>query len=235
MPLATRRLYLFDAVTDKSANALVREIHDLERLAPATPIELYVNSDGGGLVAGLSVVDTMRQITSPVHTICVGRCRSVAAAILAAGEPGHRGVSVSARVGINEPSCEGDSATPTGPGQFTCELLAQKFAACQRKRQIWLSALSSLSGQSPESWNDTFQKSYPTEEIGIFGHGEEFDADAAVELRLADFVLEGPAAVGLRRTDPEETVAPKRMYTGIWDGEYDSASGAEEHEEAHAA
>ena len=95
-------------------------------------------------------------------------------------------------------------------------MLAQKFATCRRKRQIWLSTLASLSGQSPEAWHDTLQKS------------DEFDADAAVELRLADFVLEGPAAVGLKRTDP-----PKRMYTGIYqDGEYDSASGAKKNEEA---
>ena len=45
-------------------------------------------------------------------------------------------------------------------------------------------------------------------------------------MRLADFVLEGPAAIGLKRTDPE--AVPQRMYTS----DYDSASGAEEHEEA---
>ncbi len=100
-----------------STLALVRELHDLERQAPATPIELYVNSDGGDLVAGLALVDTMRQITAPVHN-----------------------------------------------------------------------------------------------------------------LRLADFVLEGPAAIGLKRTDPEGV--PQRMYTS---DAYESASGAEEHEEAAAA
>ena len=47
-------------------------------------------------------------------------------------------------------------------------------------------------------------------------------------MRLADFVLEGPAAIGLKRTDPEGV--PQRQYTS--DADYDSASGAEEHEEA---
>ena len=58
------------------------------------------------------------------------------------------------------------------------------------------------------------------------GYGEDFDADVAVAMRLTDFVLEGPAAIGLKRTDPE--AVPQRMYTS----DYDSASGAEEHEEA---
>ena len=79
---------------------------------PEPSIELYVNSDGGDLVASLALVDTMRQITSPVHTVCIGRCRSVAAAVLAAGEPGHRAVALSARVSILEPPC---ASFPTVP------------------------------------------------------------------------------------------------------------------------
>jgi len=63
---------------------------------------------------------------------------------------------------------------------------------------------------------------------GILGFGEDFSAEAAVDMRLADFVLEGPAAIGLKRTDPEGV--PQRMYTS--DADYDSASGAEEQEEA---
>ena len=66
---------------------------------------------------------------------------------------------------------------------------------------------------------------------GVLGFGEDFSAEAAVDMRLADFVLEGPAAIGLKRTDPEGV--PQRMYTS--DADYDSASGAEEHEEAAAA
>ena len=227
-----RRLYLFDAVTDKSANALVRELHDLERQAPGAPIELYVNSDGGDLVAGLAVVDTMRQITAPVHTVCVGRCRSVAAAIFAGGEPGHRGVSVSARVSIREPPCESFPTVPVvskgGAHTLTCEMLAAKGAACFRQRHMWDSALASLSGHSP---NETLQRLQAKGVQGVLGFGEDFDADVAVELRLADFVLEGPAAIGLKRTDPEGV--PQRMYTSDpTDSGYDSASGAEEHEEA---
>ena len=100
------------------------------------------------------------------------------------------------------------------------------------------SALASLSdnmkllvasGQSTEEWNETLQRLTAQKTPGILGFGEDFDADVAVAMRLADFVLEGPAAIGLKRTDPE--AVPQRMYTS----DYDSASGAEEHEEAAAA
>ena len=177
----------------------------------------------------------MRQITSPVHTVCVGRCRSVAAAVFAGGEPGHRGVSVSARVSIREPPCESFPTVPVvvfkdGAHTLTCEMLAAKAAACLRQRQIWDSALASLSGQSREDWNETLQKLSAHGPQGVLGFGEDFDADVAVAMRLADFVLEGPAAIGLKRTDPEGV--PQRMYTS---DAYESASGAEEHEEAAAA
>ena len=90
---------------------------------------------------------------------------------------------------------------------------------------MWDSALASLSGHSP---NETLQRLQAKGVQGVLGFGEDFDADVAVELRLADFVLEGPAAIGLKRTDPEGV--PQRQYTS--DADYDSASGAEEHEEA---
>ena len=102
--------------------------------------------------------------------------------------------------------------------------------ACFRQRQIWVSALASLSGQSAEELAETVQRLSAPGPQGVLGFGEDFDADVAVDLRLADFVLEGPAAIGLKRTDPEGV--PQRQYTC---DAYESASGAEEHEEAAAA
>ena len=110
-------------------------------------------------------------------------------------------------------------------------MLATKAAACLRQRQIWDSALASLSGQSREDWNETLQRLRAQGPPGILGFAEDFDGEGAVAMHLADFVLEGPAAIGLKRTDPEGV--PQRMYTS--DADYDSASGAEEHEEAAAA
>ena len=131
-----------------------------------------------------------------------------------------------------EPPCDGSSTVPIiskgNAHTLACEMLATKAAACLRQRQIWDSALASLSGQSREDWNETLQKLSAHGPQGVLGFGEDFDADVAVAMRLADFVLEGPAAIGLKRTDPEGV--PQRQYTS--DADYDSASGAEEHEEA---
>ena len=111
-------------------------------------------------------------------------------------------------------------------------MLASKAAGCLRQRHAWDSALASLSGQSREDWNETLQRVHAEGPAGVLGFGEDFSAEAAVDMRLADFVLEGLAAIGLKRTDPEAGI-PQRMYTS--DADYDSASGAEEHEEAAAA
>ena len=86
----------------------MKQLHYLERAAPGEKIELYVNSNGGDLWGGFAVIDTMRQLSSPVHTVCVGRCRSMAAVIFAAGEPGHRGVAPRARVMLHQPRWTGE-------------------------------------------------------------------------------------------------------------------------------
>jgi len=163
---------------------------------------------------------------------CVGRCRSVAAAVLAAGEPGHRGVSVSARVTILPPPCVGllDGNDPASPAVE--QLLIARCHACERQNVLWEAVLAGLTGQGVESWL-AMKKNKPKQQ-GIRGYGEDFDADVAVDMRLADYVLEGPAAIGLKRTDPEAGI-PQRMYTSDPDSSYESASGAEEHEEAAAA
>jgi len=101
--LTHRRLFLLDDVTDESANALIRRLLWLEADAPGEPIELIINSSGGSLWAGFALFDTMRAISSPVHTCCIGRCRSMAAVLLAAGEPGHRYASESARLMVHQP------------------------------------------------------------------------------------------------------------------------------------
>ena len=143
-------------------------------------------------------------------------------------------MALSARVSILEPPCASFPTVPVVSNgvshTLTCEMLASKAAGCLNQRHAWDSALASLSGQSREDWNETLQRIHAQGKTpGILGFGEDFSAETAVDLRLADFVLEGPAAIGLKRTDPEGV--PQRMYTSD-PTEYESASGAEEHEEA---
>ena len=94
--LSHRRVFLLGDVTDDSANALIKRLLWLEAASPGEPIEFVINSSGGSLWAGFALFDTLRAVSSPVHTVCLGRCRSMAAVLLAAGEPGHRYAAASA-------------------------------------------------------------------------------------------------------------------------------------------
>ena len=67
------------------------------------PIAMHIMSGGGKVYAGLAILDVMRALTSPVHTTCLGHCESMAAVLLACGEPGHRYALPNARVMIHQP------------------------------------------------------------------------------------------------------------------------------------
>merc|ERR1712118_572992 len=99
-----RVLFLNGQVDEDAANLLVSQLLWLELEEPGVPIRLIINSSGGKLFGGFAVVDAMRWISSPVYTICLGRAESMAAVILAAGKPGHRGILPNARVMIHEPT-----------------------------------------------------------------------------------------------------------------------------------
>jgi ATP-dependent Clp protease protease subunit len=102
--LHERVVFLGSQVDDDVANLLVAQLLHLEAEDPAAPIDLYVNSPGGGVYAGLAIMDTMRSIAPPVRTTCCGIAMSIAAVILAAGEPGHRASLPHGRVLIHQPS-----------------------------------------------------------------------------------------------------------------------------------
>eukprot|EP00301_Raphidiophrys_heterophryoidea_P020023 c4820_g1_i1.p1 GENE.c4820_g1_i1~~c4820_g1_i1.p1 ORF type:complete len:150 (-),score=46.59 c4820_g1_i1:104-553(-) len=65
---------------------------------------MYINSPGGIITAGLAIYDTMQYIRAPVSTLCLGQCASMAALLLAAGEPGLRKALPNSRIMIHQPS-----------------------------------------------------------------------------------------------------------------------------------
>jgi len=103
-----RTIYFED--TDGSASRVVRALMDLEKAVPGKPIKLVINSDGGSTQDIFAVVDVMRTITSPVHTIGLGRVCGLAAVVLAAGKKGHREVYKSTRLMIHELRLAGGDA-----------------------------------------------------------------------------------------------------------------------------
>jgi ATP-dependent Clp protease protease subunit len=101
--LRERIVFLGTAIDDVSANLVIAQLLFLEGEDPEKPVNLYINSPGGDMVAFFGILDTMRFLRAPVATLCVGQAASAAAVLLAAGEPGMRHTLPNARVLIHQP------------------------------------------------------------------------------------------------------------------------------------
>ena len=101
--LKERIVILGTPVNDQVANLLVAQLLYLASEDPERDINLYVNSPGGGVYAGLAIYDTMQYVSCPIATICVGLAASMGAVLLAAGESGKRAALPNSRVMIHQP------------------------------------------------------------------------------------------------------------------------------------
>lgn len=102
--LKDRIVLLGSEVNDAAASLICAQLLFLESQDPEKEINLYINSPGGSVTAGLAIYDTMRYITSPVTTVCMGRAASMGAFLLAAGEPGMRFALPNSQIMIHQPS-----------------------------------------------------------------------------------------------------------------------------------
>lgn len=88
--LKDRIIFLAGPITDTLANLVIAQMLFLASQDPKKDIQLYINTPGGSVTAGLAVYDTMQYIKCPVATICFGLAGSMGAVLLAAGEKGKR-------------------------------------------------------------------------------------------------------------------------------------------------
>ncbi len=98
-----RVIFLGTEVNDYTANVLQAQLLYLDATDPGKDINLYVNSPGGSVYAGLGIYDTMQFIQSDVATICTGMAASMAAVLLVAGQEGKRSALPHSRVMIHQP------------------------------------------------------------------------------------------------------------------------------------
>ncbi|HPD95620.1 MAG: ATP-dependent Clp endopeptidase proteolytic subunit ClpP [Bacteroidales bacterium] len=98
-----RIIFLGVPIDDDVANIIQAQMLFLESTDPSKDIQIYVNSPGGSVYAGLGIYDTMQYISSDVATICTGMAASMAAVLLTAGEKGKRTALPHARVMIHQP------------------------------------------------------------------------------------------------------------------------------------
>lgn len=101
--LRDRIIFLGTGVNDEVANSLVAQMLFLQSEDPKSDIQLYINSPGGSVSAGMAIYDTMQFVTCDVATYCMGQAASMGAVLLAAGAAGKRYALPNARVMIHQP------------------------------------------------------------------------------------------------------------------------------------
>ncbi len=102
--LKDRIIFLGEEVTDVSASLVVAQLLFLESEDPNKDINLYINSPGGSVTAGMAIYDTMHYIKCDVSTTCIGMAASMGAFLLAGGTKGKRFILPNAEVMIHQPS-----------------------------------------------------------------------------------------------------------------------------------
>ena len=102
--LKERIIFLADEVNDQTASLVVAQLLFLESEDPNNDIQLYINSPGGSVTAGMAIYDTMNYIKCDVSTICIGMAASMGAFLLSSGAKGKRLALPNAEVMIHQPS-----------------------------------------------------------------------------------------------------------------------------------
>lgn len=98
-----RIIFLGLPIDDYVANIIQAQLLFLESSDPSKDVQIYINSPGGGVYAGLGIYDTMQYISSDIATTCTGMAASMAAVLLAAGEKGKRSALKHSRIMIHQP------------------------------------------------------------------------------------------------------------------------------------
>jgi ATP-dependent Clp protease protease subunit len=101
--LKDRIIMLGTPIDDQVAGLIIAQLLFLQAEDPKKDIELYINSPGGSVTAGLAIYDTIQTISCDVKTVCIGQCASMGAVLLAAGTPGKRCALAHSRIMIHQP------------------------------------------------------------------------------------------------------------------------------------
>jgi ATP-dependent Clp protease protease subunit len=165
--------------TTDSANVLIAQLLYLESNDNSKDINLYINSPGGMVTAGLAVYDTMQYIQAPITTICMGMAMSFGAVILAAGSKGKRFALPQSRIMIHQPLVGGIS------GQATDILVEAKEMAYIRKNLEQI--VAKHTGQSIEKVGHDMERNYymSAEEAKAYGIVDEVLPGAKAEVLKA--------------------------------------------------
>ena len=169
--LKDRIILLGTPIDDAVANLVIAQLLFLQAEDPKKDIELYINSPGGSVTAGLAIYDTMQILSCDVKTYCLGQCASMGAVLLAAGAAGKRYALPNSRIMIHQ---------PWGGAEGTAADISIQAKEILRLKAMLNGILSSHSGQP-------LKKIEKDTERDFFMSAEE-----AVEYRLVDSVINPP-------------------------------------------
>ena len=160
--LKDRIIFLGEEVNDVSANLIVAQLLFLEAEDPSKDIQLYINSPGGSVTAGMAIYDTMQYIKCDVSTICLGMAASMGAFLLSSGAKGKRLALPHSTIMIHQPS-------GGAQGQATeIQIVADQIAKTKKKLNEILSANTGQPLEIVEK--DTDRDNYMTaEEAKAYG------------------------------------------------------------------
>jgi ATP-dependent Clp protease, protease subunit len=177
--LNDRIIFLGTPVDDAVANAIIAQLLHLDSEDPEQDINVYINSPGGSVTAGLAVYDTMRFVNADVATTALGMAASISAVLLAAGTKGKRNVLPNTRVLLHQPWVQG------GPGGQASDVEIQAKELVRTKRRM-NEILAEATGQSFEKIERDTDRDY------IMG------AEEAVEYGVVDRVVSPKESVATR-------------------------------------
>jgi ATP-dependent Clp protease protease subunit len=151
--LESRKIFLWGPVDDDSAKDIASKILYLESIDPGKEITLFINSPGGTVSAGFSILDIMNLITSPVSTVCMGMAASMGSMLLSAGKKGERFIFPLGEVMIHQPSIG-------GMYQGTAADLAIQAKQIAKTKDIAAQILAKNCGQTAEQIMKDFDRDY---------------------------------------------------------------------------
>ena len=161
--LKERIIFLADEVNDQTASLVVAQLLFLESEDPNKDIQLYINSPGGSVTAGMAIYDTMNYVKCDVSTICIGLAASMGAFLLSSGAKGKRFALSNAEVMIHQPS-------GGAKGQATeIQIVAENILKTKKKLNEILAANTGQTVEkvTEDTERDNFMSAEEAKEYGL--------------------------------------------------------------------
>ncbi len=169
--LKDRIIFIGTDITDQVANVVVAQLLFLKMEDPKKDINLYINSGGGHITAGLAILDTMQFLGCDINTYCIGQAVAMSALLLAAGTKGKRFALPHSRIMLHQ---------PYGGIMGTSEDIALQAREILNLKKITSSLISRFTGQSVEKVIEDSERDF------------YMDPEAALKYGLVDHIARPP-------------------------------------------